>query len=134
MDAAPTEPVAGSPGLDAIQSLLIAGERLQSHAVQRRLFALTHRRIVVAATSGRLISVHRGLISGFTTQDVRWQDLRDAQLQVGVFAATLTVSASAGNDLAGAGGPVRDPRLCRAAEGAGAGGLPGLPVPGAVVA
>lgn len=107
MDASPTQPVAGPPGLDAIQSLLIPGERLESHAVQRRIFALTHRRVVVAATSGRLIGVHRGLISGFTTQDVRWQDLRDAQLQVGVFGATLTVSASAGNDLAGAGGPTR---------------------------
>ncbi len=107
MDASPTEPTAGSPGLDAIQSLLIPGERLEGHAVQRRIFALTHRRVVVAATSGRLISVHRGLISGFTTQDVRWQDLRDAQLQVGVFGATLTVSASAGGDLAGAGGPAR---------------------------
>lgn len=107
MDASPTEPLAGSPGLDAIQSLLIPGERPESHAVQRRIFALTHRRVVVAATSGRLIAVHRGLISGFTTQDVRWQDLRDAQLQVGVFGATLTVSASSGGDLAGAGGPGR---------------------------
>jgi hypothetical protein len=107
MAATPPERVAGSPGLDAIQSLLIPGERLESHAIQRRLFALTHRRAVVGATSGRLIVVQRGLISGFTTQDVRWQDLRDARLQVGIFGATLTVSADAGNDLAGAEGPTR---------------------------
>ena len=51
--------------------------------------------------------MQRGLISGFTVQDVRWQDLRDAQLQVGIFGATLTVSADAGNDLAGAEGTPR---------------------------
>jgi hypothetical protein len=107
MAAPPAEPPASSPGLDAIQSLLIPGERLESHAVQRRLFALTHRRLVVGATTGRLIAVQRGLISGFTTQDVRWQDLRDAQLQVGIFGATLTVSADQSNDLAGAEGTPR---------------------------
>jgi Short C-terminal domain len=107
MGATPAEPQAISPGLDAIQSLLIPGERLESYAIQRRLFALIHRRLVVGATSGRLIAVQRGLISGFTTQDVRWQDLRDAQLQVGIFGATLRVSADAGNDLAGAEGTPR---------------------------
>jgi hypothetical protein len=108
MGATPAEPQAISPGLEAIQSLLIPGERLESWAIQRRLFALVHRRLVVGATSGRLIAVQRGLISGFTTQDIRWQDLRDAQLQVGIFGATLTVSADAGNDLAGAEGAVRN--------------------------
>jgi hypothetical protein len=107
MGATSAEPVAHLPGLDAVQSLLIPGERLECHAIQHRLFALTHRRLVVGATSGRLIAVQRGLISGFTTQDVRWQDLRDAQLQVGIFGATLTVTADAGEDLAGAGGPPR---------------------------
>ena len=107
MGATPAEPVASSPGLDAIHSLLIPGERLDSHAIQRRIFALTHRRVVVGATSGRLIAVQRGLISGFTTQDVRWQDLRDAQIQVGIFGATLTVSADQGNDLPGAEGAPR---------------------------
>jgi len=107
MGATSAEPVESSPGLDAIRSLLIPGERLESHAIQRRLFALTHRRLVVAATSGRLIAVQRGLVSGFTVQDVRWQDLRDAQLQVGIFGATLTVSAGQSNDLAGAEGTPR---------------------------
>ena len=102
MGATSAEPVAHSPGLDAVQSLLIPGERLECYAVQHRLFALTHRRLVVGATSGRLIAVQRGLISGFTTQDIRWQDLRDAQLQVGIFGAALTVSADSGEDLAGA--------------------------------
>jgi hypothetical protein len=104
MGATSAEPVAHSAGLDALHSLLIPGERLECHAVKHRLFALTHRRLVVGATSGRLIAVQRGLISGFTTRDIRWQDLRDAQLQVGIFGATLTVSADPGDDLAGATG------------------------------
>jgi hypothetical protein len=107
MGASPPEPIERSPGLEAIESLLIPGERLESHAFQRRLFALTHRRIVVGATTGRLIAVHRGLISGFTVQDIRWQDLRDAQLQVGIFGSTLTVTADAGDDLAGGAGAPR---------------------------
>jgi len=107
MGATSAEPVESSPGLDAIRSLLIPGERLESHAIQRRLFALTHRRLVVGATSGRLIAVQRGLVSGFTVRDVRWQDLRDAQLQVGIYGATLTVSADQGDDLAGAEGTAR---------------------------
>ena len=107
MGATSAEPVESSPGLDAVRSLLIPGERLESYAVQRRLFALTHRRLVVGATSGRLIAVHRGLVSGFMVQDIRWQDLRDAQLQVGIFGATLTISADHGDDLAGATGAAR---------------------------
>ena len=107
MGATSAEPLAHAPGLDALQSLLIPGERLECHAVQHRLFALTHRRLVVGATSGRLIAVQRGLISGFTAQDIRWQDLRDAQLQVGIFGATLTVTAEPVEDLAGAAGGTR---------------------------
>lgn len=110
MGATSAQPMAHTPGLDALQSLLIPGERLECGAVQHRLFALTHRRLVVGATSGRLIAVQRGLISGFTTQDIRWQDLRDAQLQVGILGATLTVTADPGEDLAGAPGA---PRLLR---------------------
>jgi hypothetical protein len=111
MGVTSAEPVPHSPGLDAVQSLLIPGERLETYAIQHRLFALTHRRLVVGATSGRLIAVQRGLISGFTTQDIRWQDIRDAQLQVGIFGATLTVTADPGEDLAGAQGNTRTLRF-----------------------
>ena len=107
MGATSAEPAAHSPVLEPVQSLLIPGERLECYAIQHRLFALTHRRLTVGATSGRLLAVQRGLISGFTTQDIRWQDLRDAQLQVGIFGATLTVTADPGEDLAGAPGSTR---------------------------
>jgi hypothetical protein len=89
-----------SRALEALRSLLIPGEELQTYAIQRRLFALIHRRVAVGATSGRLIVVNRGLLGGFTPQDVRWQDIRDAQLKVGIFSATLIVSAYGSSDLA----------------------------------
>lgn len=41
----------------SLDSMLVAGEKIQSTAVQRRLFALLHRRSVVAATTGRLIGL-----------------------------------------------------------------------------
>jgi hypothetical protein len=86
--------------LAPLQSLLIPGEQLEAHAVQRRLFALTHRRIVIGSTTGRLISTSRGLFGGFTADDVRWQDLHEAAIRVGIFGATLTVTAYISRDLA----------------------------------
>jgi Bacterial PH domain len=103
---APDEPGI-SRALAALRSLLIPGEELLTHAVQRRLFALTHRRVIVGATSGRLIFVERGLFGGYSPQDVRWQDLQDAQLRVGIFAGTLMVSVFGSADLATAEGPRR---------------------------
>jgi hypothetical protein len=91
--------------LEALRSLLIEGEKIEACAVQRRIFALRHRRIMVGATTGRLIIVHRGLFGGFTPIDLRWQDLRDATLNVGVFGATLRVAAYRSSDLATTEGP-----------------------------
>ena len=91
--------------LEALRSLLIEGERIEACAIQRRVFALKHRRIIVGATTGRLIIVHRGLFGGFQPIDLRWQDLREAALSVGIFGATLRVSAYRSADLAIAEGP-----------------------------
>jgi len=107
---APVEP-GTSRALAALRSLLIPGEELETHAIQRRLFALTHRRTIVGATSGRLIVVTRGLFGDYAPQDVRWQDIQDAQLRVGVFGATLTVSVYATADLASAEGTGRTIRV-----------------------
>lgn len=92
---------------DAIRQLrgvLLPGETLDAYAVQRRLFALDHRRVIVAATSGRFISFARGLFGGFTLGDVRWQDLRDANLRAGIFGTDLAVSSLTTEDLASAEG------------------------------
>src|SRR5438034_5793278 len=64
--------------LDDLTSVLVAGETLEAYAVQRRLFALIHRRAMIAATSGRFIGMTRGFFGGFQPIDVRWQDLKDA--------------------------------------------------------
>ena len=45
--------------MEALRSLLIEGEQLEACAIQRRLFALRHRRLMVAATTGRLIVVQQ---------------------------------------------------------------------------
>jgi hypothetical protein len=97
-------PEAGGPdvqrALDCLKSVLIPGEALEAWAIQRRLFALTHRRVLVAATSGRLISISRGLIGGYSVSDIRWQDLEDVDLRVGIIGADLTVRAGKSTDLA----------------------------------
>jgi hypothetical protein len=107
MASAPADEPGVSRALTALRSLLIPGEELETHAIQRRMFALTHRRTIVGATSGRLIVVTRGLFGNYTPEDVRWQDLQDAQLRVGVFAASLSASVHGTADLATAEGPHR---------------------------
>ena len=91
--------------LEALRSMLIPGETLEGMAIQRRLFALFHRRRAVGATTGRLIVVQRGLFGGFDPMDFRWQDLRESDVRVGIFGATLTISAYRSNDLAMNEGP-----------------------------
>jgi hypothetical protein len=97
-------PPAAAPGADAgtaralehLTSLLVPGERLEAYAMQRRIFALTHRRVMVAGTTARFIALSRGLFGGFHPEDVRWQDLNDAHLRVGILSATLVISAYSG--------------------------------------
>ena len=89
--------------LDRLRSLLVESEVVLAVAVQRRLFALSHRRELVAATSGRFIAMRRGLFGDFHPVDVRWQDVKDARLDVGVFGADLTIVALDSPDLAVAG-------------------------------
>lgn len=89
--------------LDCLNSVLIEGENLEAWAIQRRIFALTHRRILTAATSGRFIVLKRKILGGFDIIDKRWQDLKDIRIQVGIFGADLTVSFAGASDLAGTG-------------------------------
>ncbi len=83
-----------------LQALLVPGERLLAYAVQRRLFALTHRRTIAAATSGRFVVLSRALFAGYGLYDVRWQDLRDANVQAGIFGATISIASLATEDFA----------------------------------
>ncbi len=89
--------------LAQLRSVLIAGETLEAFAIQRRIFALTHRRVLIAATSGRLVVLTRKLLGGFDVTTIRWQDLEEVTLHVGVFSADLAVRAGRATDLASLG-------------------------------
>lgn len=86
--------------LEYLNSVLVSGETLDAWAIQRRLFALTKRRILIGATSGRFIEIKRGLLGGFDMTDFRWQDLGDTKLKVGIFGADITMKISKLTDLA----------------------------------
>ncbi len=85
--------------LDTLRGLLTAGETLEAWAMQHRLFALTHRRICIAATSGRFISLRRRLIGGYDSEDIRWQDLKETHIRAGILSADLTLVAQTSADL-----------------------------------
>ncbi|HET7599270.1 MAG TPA: SHOCT domain-containing protein [Gemmatimonadales bacterium] len=95
-----------SPRIEAVveqlRGLLVPGETLDTWAAERRIFALLHRRLVVGATSGRVVALRRGLFGGFRVEDLRWQDLQDAKLDVGILGATVTLTALNQSDLASA--------------------------------
>lgn len=85
---------------DHLKSLLIPGETLDAWAIQRRLFALLHRRVLIAATTGRFIVIKRGIFGGYDMGDFRWQDLGDVKIKVGIFGADLFIKKFASTDLA----------------------------------
>jgi len=89
--------------LAELRSVLIPGETLEAWAIQRRIFALSHRRVLIAATSGRLVVLVRRLIAGFDVSTLRWQDLEEVTLRVGVIGADLTLRAGKATDLASLG-------------------------------
>src|SRR5271154_4896428 len=100
-DPAPGGPP--EPGLDAafatLKGLLTSGETLEAWAVQHRLYALTHRRACIAATSGRFLSLKRRLLGGYDSADIRWQDLKETRISAGIIAADLTLVAQSSSDL-----------------------------------
>src|SRR5258708_23867493 len=100
-------PSTGNAGEDAVshrvlgtlRSLLTADETLEAWAMQHRLFALTHRRVCLAATSGRFISLSRRLLGGYDSADIRWQDLKETRIRAGIISADLTLVAQTSSDL-----------------------------------
>jgi hypothetical protein len=93
----------GDPGLDSafatLRGLLTDGETLEAWAAEHRLFALTHRRTCIAATSGRFISLTPRLLGGYESADIRWQDLKETRISAGILAADLTLVAQSSSDL-----------------------------------
>ncbi len=97
-----SEPGLARP-LEHLRSILIPNETLEAWAIQHRIFALTHRRLLIAATSGRLILLTRKLLGGFDVSDIRWQDLEEVTLRVGMLGADLLIRAGRATDLASQG-------------------------------
>ena len=85
--------------LVTLQGLLTSGETLEAWAAQRRLYALTHRRALIAATSGRFISLTRRMFGGYDSADIRWQDLKETHISAGIIAADLSLVAQSSSDL-----------------------------------
>src|ERR1700751_2746542 len=89
--------------LAQLRSVLIPGEAVEAYAIQARLFALLHRRLLVAATSVRLMVLTRKLLGGFDVTTIRWQDLEEVTLRVGMLSADLAVRAGKSTELASLG-------------------------------
>ena len=102
-DAFATDETGLERPLAQLRSVLIPGETVEAWAIQMRLFALLHRRLLLAATSGRLIVVSRKLLGGFDVTTIRWQDLEEVTLRVGMLSADLAVRAGKTTDLASLG-------------------------------
>jgi hypothetical protein len=102
-DASALNEAGAATALAQLRSVLIPGETLESWAIQRRLFALTHRRLLIAASSGRLIVLTRKLLGGFDVATIRWQDLEEVTLHVGIVSATIALRAGKATDLASLG-------------------------------
>jgi hypothetical protein len=99
-DATDTDEEGVQRPLAQLRSVLIPGETLEGWAIQMRPFALTHRRLLVAATSGRLVVLTRKLLGGFDVATIRWQDLEEVTLRVGMLSADLALRAGKATDLA----------------------------------
>jgi hypothetical protein len=95
------------PIWEQLQSMLIPGEEVWAYALEHRFYARLHRRHVVAATSGRFVYMQRPLFGGYRPVDVRWQDVKDARISVGMFSATVTLiySTNLSDTAAGEGAP-----------------------------
>jgi hypothetical protein len=98
-----TDDADASGPLAQLRTVLIPGETLEAWAIERRAYALTHRRLLLAATSGRLVVLKRRLLGGFDLISVRWQDLEEVTLRVGMIAAELAIRAGKATDLASLG-------------------------------
>lgn len=83
-----------------LRSVLTAGEVDSDSAFQLRLWALTHRRSMVATTGRRIIFFDRGLFGGFNMTDFQWQDVKNAHVKEHIFpayfGADLSISSTDG--------------------------------------
>lgn len=70
-----------------MQTTLMAHEQILETAIQKRLFSLLKRRDLLGITNSRIIIIKRGLLGGFTMQDIQYKNLEDARLIENTFPA-----------------------------------------------
>ena len=75
--------------IEKLRSVLTSGEVIEEAVFQLRLWALTHRRALVATTDRRIIFFRRGLLGGFDMTDFQWQDVNNAHVKEHFFPAFL---------------------------------------------
>ena len=75
--------------IEKLRSVLTAGEVAREGVFQLRLWALLHRRSLVATTDRRIIFFYRGLLGGFRMTDFQWQDVEQAHVKEHFFPALL---------------------------------------------
>lgn len=82
----------------ALGETLMDGEALVTSGLQQRVFALWHRRVLVAITTSRVITISRGLLGGFHMRDIQWKDLQDATIRENVLAGLCGSNLSFAHD------------------------------------
>lgn len=65
---------------EKLGSALMKGESVIDKGLQKRLYALSTRRQLIAITNSRIVLISRSIFGGFSMKDYQWKDLRDAQL------------------------------------------------------
>lgn len=80
---------------EQLKTLLVPGEAVIASAMQHRIYALLSRRNLAAVTTGRFILLQRHLLGGFVMFDMRWQDIKEAKLSVGMLSASVGLAYSA---------------------------------------
>lgn len=98
-----------------LKSTLMTGEQIVAEAVQHRVFALFRRRIVIAITSSRILTVQRGLLGGFKMADMQWKDLKDVRLEQNILDALCGSNLAFDSLLLGHPGLIVDGVPCEAA-------------------
>ena len=71
--------------LSQLNESLITGEKVIASSLQKRPFALFHRRLLVAVTNSRVILIKRGIFGGFKNPNFQWRDLKAVKFAVNSF-------------------------------------------------
>lgn len=71
--------------LSQLNESLISDEKVIVSSLQKRPFALFHRRLLVAVTNSRVIKIKRGIFGGFSNPNFQWRDLQAVNFAVNSF-------------------------------------------------